>query len=343
MIVVAGMSDRVALQEVGAFARRVEALGFDALHVPETIHDSLSVALLALEHTSTLRVQTSLTLAFVRSPMLVALQSWDLSRSSHGRFDLGLGTQIRQNIEQRFGIPWTDPIERMSDYVTAVRACWHSFSEGSPLDVRTGNYQLTRLQPFFNPGPLDHPGPRLMLGGVNRAAVSLAGRCADTFVTHPTNSHPRYLADVARPLLDRSATQAGRHPEDVTIVAASPWITGRLESDLLTSRESQRAILAFLYSTPAYRLTLDLFGWSDLGAELQVLTRSGRWDRLGDLLSDDILDVLVPCALWEDLPRVASEWFADVADGILLQPPASEDPDLDVQFADVVTRLRSMR
>ncbi|NDE59424.1 MAG: LLM class flavin-dependent oxidoreductase, partial [Acidimicrobiia bacterium] len=67
------MSDRVPLSLVGDYARRVEKLGYDVLHVPETIHDSITVSILALQATTRLRVQTSLTLAFPRSPMLLAL------------------------------------------------------------------------------------------------------------------------------------------------------------------------------------------------------------------------------------------------------------------------------
>ncbi len=74
--VIAGMSDKLPLSATGAYARRVEAMGFDALHVPETLHDSMSVALLALDNTTRLTVRTSVTLAFVRSPMLLALQAW---------------------------------------------------------------------------------------------------------------------------------------------------------------------------------------------------------------------------------------------------------------------------
>jgi hypothetical protein len=46
------------LAAVPGYARRVESLGFDGLHVAETIHDSLAVALLALEHTSRITVRT---------------------------------------------------------------------------------------------------------------------------------------------------------------------------------------------------------------------------------------------------------------------------------------------
>ena len=331
--VIAGMSDRLPLEATGSYAKRVEALGFDVLHVPETIHDSLSVALLALEHTTTLRVQTSLTLAFPRSPMLVALQAWDLARMSGGRFDLGLGTQIRQNVEGRFGVPWRPPIAWMRDYVTVVRSAWHSFSTGEPLRVDTDAYRIDRLQPFFNPGPLTHEGPRIWLGGINDRAIELAADLADGFVTHPTNSHPRFLTERARPILATTS-------RSIEIATASPFITGRTSDDVRASRDAQRAVLAFLYSTPAYRRTLELFGWSDVGARLQELTRHGRWDELSSVLTDDHLDALIPSATWGELPTVIEAWFGGLTDGVLVQPPS--EPDDDPEFREVVQAISAI-
>lgn len=338
MIVVAGMSDRIALREVGTYARRVEALGFDVLQIPETIHDSMAIALLALEHTDTLRIQTSLTLAFPRSPMLLALQSWDLSRMSNGRFGLGLGTQIRQNIEGRFGVPWTDPIQRMEDYVTAVRACWRSFQTGEPLRVTTANYRLDRLQPFFSPGPLPHDAPEVLLGGVNPRSVELAGLCADWYVTHPTNSHPRFLTSEVIPRLRGSPRTEFRLP---IITTASPLITGPTDADVRRSLEEQRAVLAFLYSTPAYRRTLELFDWADVGRDLQTMTRTGDWDRLRALLTDDMMTTLLPMATWEDLPRVLAEWFGGLVQALVLQPPDSSN-GRDDEFKSLIARVKAI-
>lgn len=324
------MSDRVSLRDVGEYARRVERLGFDVLHVPETIHDSLMVATLALEHTERLQVQTSLTLAFPRSPMLLALQSWDLAAASGGRFDLGLGSQIRPNIEGRFGMKWHAPIQWMDDYVTSIRAIWRSFATGEQLRSETENYRFDRLQPFFNPGPLDVRPPRLWLGGINTRAISLAARSADGFVTHPTNSHPRFLDECVLPVVSH----------DVEIATAAPIITGRTPDDVAASRSAQRAVLAFLYSTPAYRRTLDLFGWSTIGDDLRRLTREGRWGDLADHLDDEHLDALVPSGTYAELPDVLERWFAGRTNGILLQPPS--DPIDDRQFTTTIEGVRAI-
>jgi len=323
------MSDRVPLEETAAYARRVESMGFDVLHVPETVHDSMQVSLLALLATDRLRVQTSLTLAFPRSPMLLALQAWDLARLG-GRFDLGLGTQIKQNIEGRFGVPWHDPIRWMNDYVETVRAIWRSFSDGSKLDVRTDSYRLDRLQPFFVPEPVERP-PLIWLGGVRPRAVELAARLADGYVTHPTNSHPEYLRQVVEPAL----VTAGRSP---IVDVAIPFATGRTESDVETSRLRQRGVLAFLLSTPAYSSTIELFGWHELGPELRRIIRSGDWSALPSAIDDEQFHTLVPSGTWSRLPAIIDAWYGNLADGVLLQPP--DDPRFDDEFAEIVAEIR---
>jgi hypothetical protein len=127
---------------------------------------------------------------------------------------------------------------------------------------------------------------------------------------------------------------------DVVVATASPIITGETVDDVRSSREAQRAVLAFLYSTPAYRRTLELFGWAEVGARLQELTRHGHWDRLGSVLTDEHLDALVPSATWSELPEVISTWFGGLTDGILIQPPA--DPADDRRFGDVVQRIAAI-
>lgn len=335
------MSDKLPLNATGAYARRVEAMGFDALHVPETLHDSLSVALLALDNTSTLKVRTSVTLAFPRSPMLLALQAWDLQGFSVGRFELGLGPQIRQNIEGRFSVPWVDPVGKMREYIESIRAIWHSFQTGDRLDYRGEYVSFGRLQPFFNPGPLSVDPPAIWVGGVNRRMCELAGQVSDGFVTHPTNSNPRYLREICLPAIRDGEVAAGRDVGSVRLIVGSQYITGPDTASVVTAREHQRQLLAFLYSTPAYRRTLELFGWEDLGERLQVLTRSGDWEQLHHIVTDEVLDTLVPQGTWDELPDVISAWFGDLdVDGVIL--PLPETPARDPYFAEVIRAVQAL-
>ena len=242
------------LPDVIAHARRVEALGYDGLHVAETIHDSLALALLALEHTTRLVVRTSVALAFTRSPTLTAYAAWDLARLSGGRFELGLGTQIRQNIEERYAMAFSDdPLEQMRDYLGAVRAAFAAFASGTPPTYDSRHYTFTRLQPYFNPGPdATVAAPAIYLGGVARRSCALAGEIADGFVTHPTNSNPLYLETICRPGLDEGAARAGRSLErdHFELVIGTQVITGATSAALDQSASASAASWRFCTRPP---------------------------------------------------------------------------------------------
>jgi probable F420-dependent oxidoreductase len=341
--VYAGMDPRCSLPEAIAHAKRVERLGYDGLHVAETVHDSLAVALLVAEHTERITIRTSVTLAFTRSPTLLAYAAWDILKMSGGRFQLGLGTQIRQNIEDRYGVPFgDDPIGRLGDYVGAVRAAFASFATGVAPSYESTHYRVTRMQPYFNPGPeSDTVVPPIYLGGVQRRACALAGAVGDGFVSHPTNSNPRYLTETCLPALAEGARSAGRDlgAAGFETVVGTSVISSSTQAGLLAERERQRRLLAFLYSTPAYAPTLRLYGWEGLGPRLRDLIRRERWDDLGDVLSDEILDTLVPCATFDELPGLLLGRFAGLGQGILVAVPA--DPAEDDAFRPVVAAVRA--
>jgi probable F420-dependent oxidoreductase len=328
------MDPRLPLAEVGAYARRVEALGFDALHVPETVNDSLVVAALALEHTSTLVVRTSVTVAFVRSPMQLALTAWSLAALAPNRFALGLGSQIRANIEQRHGMVWSEPVAHMAEVISAIRACFDAFASGGPLDHRGSRYRITRLQAEFRPDPLPCPPPEIWLGAVNAGMSELGGRMADGLISHPTNSVRVHLDDVMVPAMARGAATAGRPMPP--LIVAPPVITGHDSHDVAENRRARLGRLATVLSTPAYEPTLARMGQRDVAENLRHAIREGRTD-LAALVPDEVVDELAVVAVHDDLAALLRERYGDVAAGVLLRPP--DDAAQDRAFADVVAAL----
>jgi alkanesulfonate monooxygenase SsuD/methylene tetrahydromethanopterin reductase-like flavin-dependent oxidoreductase (luciferase family) len=201
---------------------------------------------------------------------------------------------------------------------------------------------VTRLQPYFNPGPDEETvAPPLYLGGVQRRACELAGAVGDGFVSHPTNSNPLYLRQVCLPALAEGARTAGRDlgAAGFETVIGTSVITGATVDAVLAERERQRRLLAFLYSTPAYAPTLELYGWADLGPRLRDLIRHDRWEDLADVLSDEVLDTLVPCGTFDELPAILHERFAGLGQGIVVSPPAESGND--AAFRAVIAALQS--
>lgn len=340
MKVYATMDQRMTLAEVGAHARRVERLGYDGLLVPEAIHDGLLLSLAALQATTTLEVTTSVLVAFPRSPMIVAAAVWDLQAFSGGRFALGLGPQVKGNIVGRYSTPWTAPVPRMREYVQSLRAIFDCWQNGTPLAFEGEHYRFTRMQPFFNPGPIEHPDIPIFLGGVGPAMTALAGEVATGLMTHPTNSAPRFLRQVALPRIAKGVARVGRTATSVRVIDLSFIITGNSQEELAAERERVRQYLGFLYSTPVYWPTLELYGWGELGRELLHLSRENRWSEMPALIRDEIIDQLVPSGVYTDIPAILKEWFGGLVDAVTFPLPDHSAHDHKVGRA--VGALRSL-
>jgi hypothetical protein len=61
---------------------------------------------------------------------------------------------------------------------------------------------------------------------------------------------------------------------------------------------------------------------------------------MADLVTDEVLDALVPEGTWDELPALAAAWFGGLADGVIL--PVPDDPADDARFAEVVEAVRQV-
>src|ERR1700683_5141152 len=100
MIQVDGMISET-LEGTGDEARQLEIEDFRTAWAGETKHD-VFLRCAAAAATSSLHIGAAVAIAFGRSPLTVAGCGYDLALLSHGRFRLGLGSQIKAHIERRF-------------------------------------------------------------------------------------------------------------------------------------------------------------------------------------------------------------------------------------------------
>lgn len=325
--VFASMPEDLGPEGIADYARRVEAIGFDGLFVPDAIHDGLILSTLALSATTRIKVATSVLVAFPRSPMNVALAAWDLQRLSGGRFELGLGTQIQQNIEERYAARWLPPAKGMKEYLGAMRAIFRSFRTGEALNYVGEFYKLTRLQPFFNPGPIDAPDVPLAIGAVGPKMLALVGSDADGMHTHPTNTSARYLREVIVPAV-AGGTERRMAGLDKPFIAASVLVaTGPDATAVAQERERFRGVLAFLFSTPAYWPSLEMLGWKPVGEALLQLTREKRWKEMNAAIPDAMLDEFVVAAPYDEAAAVLGDRFGGLVDRITVPVPANSAHD----------------
>lgn len=335
----ASTPEHLGLADIGPFAQRVEAIGYDGLFVSDAIHDGLLLACQALSATVRLKVGTSVLVVFPRSPMNVALACWDLQKMSKGRFELGMGTQIKQNIEDRYSARWLPPAAGMREYIGSLRAIFHAFRSGEPLDYVGEHFHFTRLQPFFNPGPIDEPDVPIMLGAVGPKMLELVGQAADGIHTHPTNTSVRYLKEVSLPQIAVGTAKRDAGRARPVISASQLVATGPDDATVAGERERFRDMLAFLFSTPAYWPSLELFGWQQVGESLLELTRQKRWKDMPAVFTDEVLDTFLVTGRYDELPQQLVSRFGGLVDRITLTVP--NDPAHDAAAAAAIKAIRA--
>jgi probable F420-dependent oxidoreductase len=320
--------------EAETAAVSAEQVGYDGFNAAEARHDVFTTLTLVARATTGISLQSAIAVAFARNPMNVAVLANDLQLISEGRFRLGLGSQIKPHIERRFAMPWSSPAARMEEFVTALRAIWHSWATGERLAFRGTFYKHTLMTPFFDPGPNPFGNPAVQLAAVGERMVAAAGRVADGLLVHPLTT-AGYLEQRMIPAL-RDAR--GGSLDGFRLEMSPMVVLGADEADRAEAERAVRGQIAFYGSTPAYRPVLELHGWGDLADRLNALSRRQSWDEMADAITDDVLDAF---AVAGDPAAVAAglrDRFGSTIDRISLYTPYDADR---YQLAAVRSAIRT--
>jgi probable F420-dependent oxidoreductase len=326
-----------SLREIGPQARELEEIGYDGLLTAETGHDAFLPLALAAEHTTTIELATGITVAFARTPMVLAYTANDLQRMSGGRFILGLGSQIKPHIEKRFSMPWSHPARRMREYILALRAIWSSWNDQTPLKFEGEFYKHTLMTPFFAPPPNPDGAPLVFLAAVGEMMTEVAGEVADGIIIHGFTTE-RYVKEVTVPAIERGLKTAGRDRSSFQISGPLFVVTGTNEAEMAEAERGVKQQIAFYGSTPAYRPVLELHGWGDLQTELNALSKQGEWVKMGELIDDEILRTFAVVAPPEGVGAELRRRYGGVVDRCSFYAPYRSDPE---RWAAVVADLKS--
>lgn len=277
------------LDTVGAQAQELEEMGYSGVMTAETSHDPFFPLLVAAQNTTRVDLLTSIAVAFARTPMILANIGHDLNAASRGRFVLGLGSQIKPHISKRFSMPWSSPASRMREFILAMRAIWANWHEGEDLAFTGKFYTHTLMTPFFAPTNNDYGAPRVFLAAVGPMMTEVAGEVADGIIIHAFTTE-KYLRETTLPALERGFAKAGRKREDFEISYPVFVVTGSTEEEIAQTKVATRQQIAFYGSTPAYRPVLESIGAGDLQTELNTMSKQGRWEEMGGLIDDGMLE-----------------------------------------------------
>jgi probable F420-dependent oxidoreductase len=117
------MLDPLAPATTAAAAKRIEALGYSALWIPNLpASDPLVQSSWLLANTETLIVATGVANIHQRTPAAMAGAQVALDKQSGGRFLLGLGVSGKWVVEDVIGVAYTAPLETMRRYLDRLDA-----------------------------------------------------------------------------------------------------------------------------------------------------------------------------------------------------------------------------
>lgn len=320
-------------------ARKAEELGYDFFSSSETKHNPFISAALAAEHTKRAQVRTSIALAFARSPMDTAYMAWDLQSLSGGRFQLGMGSQVRGHIVRRFNMPWGRPAARMREYIMALRSVWSSWQNREKVDFKGDFYNFNLMPPFFTPEPIEHPDIKIYIAAVNTNMLQVAGEVCDGVLLHSFGTF-KYIREVVMPNLQIGADKAGRSLSDIDINGGGYIITGPSEERIQKSRQEVKNAISFYASTRSYAPVMNAHGWNDTAQKLYRMSVDGKWSEMGAQITDEMLDEFAIVGAYDEIIDKVKATYGPFASSLSFSIPVNSGEDEEI-LKDMIARLQA--
>ena len=163
----------------GASARRLEALGYSTLFVPDHFHEGLgpiTAMATAATATTTLKVAPMVFNTDLRHPAVLARELASIDILSEGRLEVGLGAGYNPLDYRRSGIAMDPPsvrVDRLIEHATVLRALWRN----EPTNFKGVHYRIEDLD--GTPKPFTPGGPPLLIGGGGKRMLRFAAQHAD--------------------------------------------------------------------------------------------------------------------------------------------------------------------
>ena len=121
--------DGVSAADTAVAAKRIEALGYGTLWLPETVGKDPTVsAAWLLANTEKLNLATGIINIYNREPGVTGAAQKTLAEQSGGRFLLGMGVSHRPLVEGVRGLEYGPPVKTMRSYLEGMAAApYHGF------------------------------------------------------------------------------------------------------------------------------------------------------------------------------------------------------------------------
>ncbi|MBM3672218.1 MAG: TIGR03621 family F420-dependent LLM class oxidoreductase [Actinobacteria bacterium] len=186
-------------------ARKIEALGYSTLYMPDHFIDDQLAPMVAISfaaaYTDDLKIGHLVLGNDYKHPAVAAKEGATIDVLSGGRLEFGLGAGWMQTDYDALGMPYDPPgtrVERLEEALAVCKGAW----SGKPFNLKGTHYEVTDYT--GSPATVQKPHPPIVVGGGAPRVLRLAGREADIVGINPNLRKGAITADAVQ-----SATAEG--------------------------------------------------------------------------------------------------------------------------------------
>ncbi len=155
------------------WAKKADSSSFSCLGILDRLvfpnYESLTTLAAVAGVTERIRLTTTVLLAPLRNPALLAKQAASLDALSGGRLTLGLGIGTREDDYLAASVPFKRRGKLLDEELETLKKIW----SGQPLSEKIGP---------VGPKPVQSGGPEILIGGYSTAATKRVGRWGNGFI-----------------------------------------------------------------------------------------------------------------------------------------------------------------
>lgn len=279
--------DSHSLTGIVEISKYAESAGFHSVWATELYRTAFQQLAAIAQHTSKIKLGSSVALAFVRSPLITAISAMDIDEASDGRLILGLGSGARRTNEMWHGQPHGKPVTRIKECVDVIRRVICGSHTGSDVTYG-GEYYDINIKGFtrpFKPVRTDVP---IFLAAVGGAMAGAAALCADGYIGHIVCSK-KYIEETVVPALRDGLASAGRERSDFCV--SSIFICAVCgKNGLEEARRAAKATVAFYATVKTYWRPFTLHGFIGQAEKIRDAYFKGNLQAMIENVTDDMLD-----------------------------------------------------
>ena len=274
-----GFSGGMSPRDIVECVKVAEELGYESAWVAEGHGgDQFSVLTACAVATERIKLGTSITSVYVRTPPTIAMAAASVDYFSNGRFILGVGTSHKVQVEPEHGLEFTRPVQRLRECVDIVRA----ILKDSDVNYHGEIYDIDRFDLWFQPLRKEIP---IYVAAVFPKMLEVCGEISQgAILTWCTLDH----AETAVRHVGLGARNAGRDPAEVEVASLLPCA---VSNDREAARDLMRQpIAAYAGRFPRYRKLMIDAGFPEEIEDVRAAWQAGRTQEALDLVPSGLID-----------------------------------------------------